>query len=104
MSINTVLYPSSPQDFNIDYYLSTHMPLVAKIFGPFGLTKWEVLQFAPTAQGPPQFVVQTLLHWESEEGMRKANASEGAKKLVDDIKNFSGVMPVGLEGRRVGSS
>ena len=99
MSVRAIVaYPyKASAVFNIDYYLTTHMPLVAKLYGPFGLRKWEVIQFSAESS-TPEFAVQTILHWDNFEQLAKANASEAAKTLGDDIPNFSQVMPIALSG------
>ncbi|KAF2225999.1 hypothetical protein BDZ85DRAFT_317112 [Elsinoe ampelina] len=105
MTISTVLLPPPPPGstpFDITYYLETHMPLVTNLFSPFGLVKWEVIQFSSPDGTAPAFVVQTILHWESEEGMERANASEAGKMLGKDIGNFGVTMPVRVGGEVVG--
>ncbi|THX47247.1 hypothetical protein D6D06_09718 [Aureobasidium pullulans] len=104
MSIRTILlYPSKPgSNFNIEYYISTHMPLVTKLYGPYGLKGWEVLQFSK--HDTPPYVVQTVLQWDNVDQLNAANTSDGAKELRDDIKNFSEVLPVAMIGRNVGRS
>lgn len=39
----SVLYPRSAK-FNMEYYLSTHMPLVQKSWASYGLKKYTVTQ------------------------------------------------------------
>jgi len=105
MSVRAIVaYPyKATAPFNIDYYLTQHMPQVAKLYGPFGLRKWEVIQFS-TDGSTPDFAIQTILHWDNVEQLAKANASDAAKTLGDDIPNFSQVMPIALSGMVVGGS
>jgi uncharacterized protein (TIGR02118 family) len=102
MSVRTILlYPhKSGAVFNIEYYLKSHMPLVSKLYGPFGLENWEVVEF-PT-NDTPAYVVQTTLHWKNRDQLAAANASEGGKQLFNDIKNFSEATPIALTGDLVG--
>jgi len=107
MSVKAVIaYPHNPSGrFDIDYYMSTHMPLVAKHYTPFGLQKWEVLQFTATGDGSaPAYVAQTILTWENEEQIQKAGASEAGKMLTEDIPNFSSDKPIFMIGKSAGSS
>lgn len=100
-----VAYPHDESSkFDIEYYLSTHMPLVEELFKPFGLQRWEVIQFAGEPGSSPEFAVQTILFWQNADQVKQANASEGGKRLVADIANFSKVMPVALAGNVVGQS
>jgi len=78
------------------------MPLVTKLYGPYGLKGWEVLQFSK--HDTPPYVVQTVLQWDNVDQLNAANTSDGAKELRDDIKNFSEVLPVAMIGRNVGRS
>ena len=45
MIVVTVLYENdSSDDFNMDYYVNTHLPLIKEQMGEYGLTKNEVLK------------------------------------------------------------
>ena len=59
MAETTVLYPKGTE-FNMEYYMSKHMPLVGKHLTPKGLKGWKVLDFGPEAD----FCVQATLEWE----------------------------------------
>ncbi|KEQ90349.1 hypothetical protein AUEXF2481DRAFT_704467 [Aureobasidium subglaciale EXF-2481] len=104
MSVRAILlYPfKAGSTFNINYYISTHMPSVAKLYGPYGLVRWEVLQFSGDETSP--YIVQTVLFWDNLDQLNAANSSDGAKYLREDIKNFSSVMPVALVGNIAGQS
>lgn len=45
----TVMYPQG--DFNLDYYLKTHMPLVENAWKSKGLKNWQVQKIGPQADG-----------------------------------------------------
>ncbi|KAI5197290.1 hypothetical protein E4T38_08078 [Aureobasidium subglaciale] len=97
MSVRAILlYPfKAGSTFNINYYISTHMPSVAKLYGPYGL-------FSGDETSP--YIVQTVLFWDNLDQLNAANSSDGAKYLREDIKNFSSVMPVALVGNIAGQS
>ena len=61
----TVLYPKGTK-FNMDYYMSNHMPLVGKNLSSKGLTSWRVVDFGPDAD----FCVQATLLWEVRLGIK----------------------------------
>jgi hypothetical protein len=45
----TVLYPNeSDATFNLDYYLTSYMPMVAHEFGPYGFEGYTVLKLLGT--------------------------------------------------------
>ncbi|THV64381.1 hypothetical protein D6D28_09952 [Aureobasidium pullulans] len=94
-----VLYPKGT-NFNMDYYLSTHMPLAYKSWSDFGLKGWSVVEFGPDSD----YCVQAILEWDSEESSKKALASEAAGVVMADVKNFSDKAPTFLSGKVVGSS
>ncbi len=86
-AVLNVIYPKEAvSDFNMDYYLKTHMPLVEKIWGPFGLKSWSVVTLDP-ASG---FHVQAFLVFESVEAFQKAPTDE----VLGDIKNFTSATPL----------
>lgn len=104
--VNTVLYPQEvSKTFNMDYYLSTHMPFVLKKLGQYGLESWSVAQFGPGPDGTePPYCVQATLNWKDQECVMKAFPSQEMKEVLDDVPNFSEKGPLFLGGPVVGSS
>ncbi|KAH9826877.1 Ethyl tert-butyl ether degradation [Teratosphaeria destructans] len=91
--IVTVLYPKGVT-FNMDYYLSTHMPLVQSKWGQYGLVHWKVLQF----REEDPYLVQATLEFESTDAFGKAAAGPEVADIMADIKNFSDKEPVIMPG------
>ncbi|KAG9943612.1 hypothetical protein KCU85_g8524, partial [Aureobasidium melanogenum] len=96
---SSVIYPKGTK-FNMDYYLSTHMPLVYKNWSQFGLKGWSVVQFPDDSD----YCVQAILEWESEDSSKKALTSDTVSTVMDDVKNFADKAPTFLSGKVVGSS
>lgn len=96
MYILTVTYPRSEgATFDFDYFRSTHLPEVGKVFGPFGLGYASVLRGEQSLDGSdPAFFATTILSFATEQGARDAVACEDAKGLIEDIANFTSVTPV----------
>jgi uncharacterized protein (TIGR02118 family) len=84
----------------MDYYLSSHMPLVGKSWGPFGLKSWSVVEYPSDAE----YCVEAILTWESEEARGKALQSDTVSTVMGDVKNFSDKSPLLINGKVVGSS
>lgn len=101
-----VLYPNEADTkFDLDYYLKSHMPLVAEKFGKHGLKKWDVLEFKPGGDGAkPTYCIGATLYWDSPDHMGAALASEDAKPVFGDIPNFCNKGPVFLGGALVGEA
>jgi len=95
----TVLYPNeSDATFNMEYYLSHHMPLVGEKFGPHGLKSWSVAEFNPGPDGSkPLYSVQATLIFEKAEQVGAAVEAEGPA-VFGDVPNFSNKQPVFLMG------
>ncbi|KAG9513627.1 hypothetical protein KCU71_g2459, partial [Aureobasidium melanogenum] len=96
---SSVIYPKGTK-FNMDYYLSTHMPLVYKNWSQFGLKGWSVVQFPDDSE----YCVQAILEWESEDSSKKALTSDTVSTVMNDVKNFADKAPTFLSGKVVGSS
>ena len=95
----TVLYPSgSDAKFDMDYYLSSHMPLAQKLWGKEGLKSWKVLKFGDDQP----YSVQATLEFESVDDYSKAMASDGTKEILADVPNFSNKSPTLMMGEVVG--
>jgi uncharacterized protein (TIGR02118 family) len=98
--IVSVLYKQGTT-FDMDYYRSTHMPLVQEKWGPYGLKSWQVIQLPPDSP----YIVQATLEWDSAEDVQKAQASSAAKDIFGDIPNFaSPADPVVISGQVLFSS
>ncbi|KEF53783.1 uncharacterized protein A1O9_10184 [Exophiala aquamarina CBS 119918] len=102
----TVLYPNDDDiTFDMDYYLSKHMPLVQEKFGPHGLRRWEITEYGPGGDGAkPAYHVQAMLVFDSQEDLGKALGSEDAKPVFADIPNFTNKQPVLMGGNVVGKT
>lgn len=68
----------SADDWQMDYYLKTHMPLVDKHWGPFGMKSWTIVQFQEN--DPSGMHVQAIMLWESVEAFEKAIAANVRRK------------------------
>ncbi|KAF2212335.1 hypothetical protein CERZMDRAFT_112055 [Cercospora zeae-maydis SCOH1-5] len=89
----TVVYPQGAK-FNMDYYRSTHMPLVQEKWGKFGLKSWKVIKFGDDAA----YCVQATLEWPSLADFQAAASAPEAKEVLGDVPNFSDKDPVILAG------
>lgn len=101
----TVLHPYSPGNvFNLEYYAKEHMDIVVKYWSPYGLKAWNVIKYAPNAEGSsPPYVAAAVFTWETLEGAQKALVAPEAKPVHDDVAEFSTVKPVLLIGTSVGT-
>lgn len=99
----TVLYPDvEGSTFDMDYYLATHMPLVADSFASHGMTGWRVARFVGTPDGGrPAFGVVATLEFGSADGFRAALAAAG-RTVLGDVPNFTDQQPVIMIGEVLG--
>jgi len=100
----TVLYPNeSDATFNMDYYLSTHMPMVQKEFGPYNFEGYSVLKLngTPDPSQPSPYSVQATLNFASVQDFEAALKAT-AEKVLGDVPNFSNKGPVLMIGEKVG--
>lgn len=100
----TVLYENvEDATFDLDYYLSKHMPLVDAKFAPFGIKGWRVLKAVGTPfGGKPRYSIIALLEFDAPEQFHAAVAAEGGP-VFGDVPNFSNKEPVVVIGDVVGS-
>lgn len=94
MVVVSVLYPASDgEDFNHDYYMTSHIPLVRKRWASMGLHDVEVLRGVPGPDGTkPAFNAMALLRFESLDAFKAAAGAHGAE-LFGDIPNFTNAKP-----------
>jgi uncharacterized protein (TIGR02118 family) len=91
MQFATVTYPSKDgANFDFDYYMKTHIPLVCNLFG----TSIEVVKgMSPTPDAPPAFVCVARIRITSPEEFSAAMAKHGAQ-IMQDIPNYTNITPV----------
>jgi uncharacterized protein (TIGR02118 family) len=90
MMIISVLYPVTPDTtFDMDYYLTSHVPLVRRLLEPMGLRDTRVLTSAPDSPYP----VIAELTFDDLDSLNAALAAHGAE-TQDDIPNFTNVTPL----------
>ncbi|KAH7318079.1 hypothetical protein B0I35DRAFT_409027 [Stachybotrys elegans] len=94
--ISIVLYPNNPGNtFDMKYYIDTHMPLVQENWGPFGLEKWQVIEYegAEDAARTP-YTVSAILTWKDAAAVKAALASPASQTVFNDVPKFSNQTPV----------
>jgi uncharacterized protein (TIGR02118 family) len=96
----TVLYPKTTVDdesFDMDYYVTKHMPLVMKIWGPKGLTGWQVIGFEAD-DATSQYLAGSIFSFENSATARKVLEIPESAALFEDIPNFTNIKPVVMKG------
>jgi uncharacterized protein (TIGR02118 family) len=104
-TVITVLYPEADgASFDMEYYLSEHMPMVGRRFGPHGLKSWRVERITGTPSGDKApFRVKATLEFGSAEEFKAALAAEGGP-VIGDVPNFTTLKPPFLIGEVLGHS
>ena len=92
----SITYPHTEgADFDWDYYVGKHLPLVGETFKPFGLAFASVLRgIEAIGGGAPPYVVMILLTFSDDQAGRNAIMSDGARKLREDLANFTTIKPL----------
>jgi uncharacterized protein (TIGR02118 family) len=95
----SVLYPRTANStFELDYYLSKHMPLLAKFWTKYGLKSWSVTQLSEDAP----YSTHTLMEWDSTEAFGKAFQDARTQEVMADEDNFSSEKPILVQENVVG--
>lgn len=90
MMIISVLYPvTADNTFDMDYYLTSHVPLVQRLLEPMGLRDTRIMSAGPDAAYP----VIAELSFDDLDSLNAALAAHGAETQAD-IPNFTDVAPV----------
>lgn len=88
MILVTVMYPAG-ENFDVDYYLKTHMPLVKDRWSPHGLKSAQAIKGIAKADGSaPDYQVAALLTFGSLDDFKAAGKAAG-KEIFADIANFT---------------
>jgi uncharacterized protein (TIGR02118 family) len=95
-AILTVLYPKTSK-FDMNYYLSHHIPSTKAAWEPLGMVSCIVSE----VEDGDDYGVKVIIGWKDLASWEEAKAGEGAKKLAEDVKNFTDVTPVMIVGKIV---
>ncbi|KAF2010128.1 hypothetical protein BU24DRAFT_428159 [Aaosphaeria arxii CBS 175.79] len=96
-----VAYPSKDPDtgdalnFDMKYYLASHLPLIERAWGPYGLRSWSINEFpnpCPLTGQTPPYLVQTTCYFDQVEHL-KAALENGSEETKPDVEKFSNVFP-----------
>lgn len=86
-----VMYPNKPDtEFNMKHYLDYHMPLVERVWKPFGLVKWELVEAVAGLDGDKgkgPLYMYNVLSWKDQESYIAASAVPDSAKIWDDLPN-----------------
>ena len=75
--------------FDEQYYVSTHLPLVAAVMGPHGVTKTEMMKVAATPDGStPAYQVIFSAYFDSAEAFAQAMQDPRTPEVMADIARF----------------
>lgn len=85
------------------YYLSTHVPIVARVWGAQGLERAEIRKLTAAADGsPPPYQMIASVYFPSIETFQAALQHPSNTEVMDDIKNYYDGMPDIFFGEVVG--
>jgi uncharacterized protein (TIGR02118 family) len=97
------MYPNDADiQFNEEYYMKTHMPLVESTWKNHGLNSWRVTKFPTGLDGSrSEYLIMATLEWESEEAIQNALKDPASATVFGDIPNFTNKKPVTLAGAQL---
>ena len=93
-AVVSILYPrEADATFDFDYYMSTHMPLVSKLWTKHGMTGWRVCKL----DSDLLCIVHALMHWESMDNF-KAAITNYLEEVMADMKDYTNKLPITFMG------
>ncbi len=95
MPVMTVLYPSADgTNFDHDYYMASHAPLVRRLWSPLGMQEFTVMRGIPGPDGAaPAFTLIAQLTFATMDAFKAAAAQHG-EEIFADIPKFTNATPV----------
>jgi uncharacterized protein (TIGR02118 family) len=85
----TIVYRNGPDvRFDFDYYESTHMPLIMRLYGD-SISRFELRRGQPTADGSPPPYVATLNIWIADGEAFDRAAAEHQAGIRADVDKFT---------------
>ena len=93
----TILYPNGEDHtFDMDYYATDHMPMIAEIYGP-SMIKYEIDQgMSGRSPGePPAYLAIGYLYFEKVSDYTD-KFGPNAERILSDIPNYTNIQPTVL--------
>ncbi|KAH6679905.1 ethyl tert-butyl ether degradation EthD [Plectosphaerella plurivora] len=96
----TVVFPNEADaEYDIDYYITKHMPLIQSRWGKYGVKSWSVTKFGNGVDGSaPLYAFGSTVNWDNHEQIKTAFAGPEVGEIMGDVPNFSNKQPVFLVG------
>lgn len=92
--IVSVVYPKTETShFDHAYYMATHIPLVQRLWGKFGLKNATVMKGTGSPSGAPAYELIGLLEFDTQEHFIQAVGTHG-DEVIGDVKNFTNIEPI----------
>jgi uncharacterized protein (TIGR02118 family) len=90
-AIVTVIYNTPKDTAKFEkYYREKHLPLVSSVQDEVGFVKADLTRFRANLDGSkPAFYRQAELYFNSMDDLKKGTATDGFKKVADDLANFA---------------
>jgi uncharacterized protein (TIGR02118 family) len=90
-----IMYPAGEgKRFDVDYYVTRHVPMVKALLGEYQLKSAEVdVGVAGGGGAPPPYVVIGQMVFDDVEDFRRGMAKHGAQ-INGDLPNFTDIRPV----------
>jgi uncharacterized protein (TIGR02118 family) len=85
----TIVYRNAPDArFDFDYYESTHMPLIMRLYGD-SISRFELRRGQPDADGVPPTYLATITIWIADAAAFDAAAAEHQAGIRADVDKFT---------------
>ena len=97
MSVAVILYPVSSTPFNMEYYISHHLPLCQRTWAKYGFKSWTACEV-----NDGKYAAKSVIVWDTPDGMATAVEKE-SEVTMNDIKNYTDVQPEVIIGKITGS-
>ena len=92
MMVAAVMYPKSDK-FDLEYYMSSHIPLVKRLWSPLGLQSVQVLRgIAGPDGGAPTYAFTAILTFSTLDAFQQAAGKHGPE-IFADIPHFTDAKP-----------
>jgi uncharacterized protein (TIGR02118 family) len=98
----SIVYENGPDiRFDFDYYQSTHMPLIMRLYGK-SISRFELRRGLPGADGTPPRYIATICIWIADPAAFDAAAAEHQAGIRADVSKFTNAQLIAQRDSVVG--